>query len=83
VPFTAGDYIVSVKLVDIDIKGSPYYAKVQAGEVSSQNSFTSIKEADLLSIVAGQTFLFTVSLVDIYGNAKTSAKEVIQILAEY
>jgi len=77
VPFTAGDYVVSVKLGGVDIKGSPYNVKVQAGEVSSSNSFTSIKDADLLNIVAGQTFLFRVNLVDIYGNAKSSAKEVI------
>lgn len=55
------------------------------GEISSANSFTSIESAQIQSLKAGSTYLFAISLLDIYQNALQDGdnSSEIQILAEY
>ena len=88
----AGDYTVSVKLVNHvtlaldDVSGSPYDIVVLPGEVKSVLCFTTgVDSAWLSSFKAGTTKRFTTTLVDIYGNIfiEGSSAEVIEIKASY
>lgn len=68
----AGTYIVNVRLLGVDIASSPYVVVVNPGEVSAVNSFTSINSQDIKLFEAGNTYLFELQLVDIYGNQLTN-----------
>lgn len=91
-PQIAGEYLVAVKLWSVDItaapahiSGSPYAVTVRPGEISSAKSFTSINQADLLTFEAGITYLFSLQMVDIYGNLLIdgNAETEVEILATY
>ena len=59
---------MNVRLRAEDIKGSPYEIEVLPGEISSALSHTTITTEQLSLIEAGETYLFTIQLVDIFGN---------------
>lgn len=71
--------------MDIDISGSPYDLVVRPGEISSLNSYTTVTNGDIAGIVAGTTYLFTIQLVDIYGNLLIDGNNTqeIEIMALY
>ena len=57
-PTISGNYTVHVKLLGIDITGSPYNLVVRPGEISSLNSYTGVINTDIEKIVAGTTYWF-------------------------
>ena len=67
------------------ISGSPYTVTVRPGEISSAKSYTTIKNADLLAFEAGITYLFSLQMVDIYGNLLIdgNAETEVEIFATY
>ena len=67
------------------ISGSPYAVTVRPGEISSAKSYTTITDADLLEFEAGITYLFTLQMVDIYGNLLIdgNAETEVEIIATY
>ena len=58
-PTIAGEYEVHIKLLDVDISGSPYNLVVLPGEISSLNSRTTITVPDIALLEAGTTYLFS------------------------
>lgn len=85
VPTIAGVYQVNVKLLGVDISGSPYNIVVLPGEISSLNSHTTITLPDIAQLEAGTTYLFVLQLVDIYNNEliEGSYEDEIEVLALY
>lgn len=49
----AGQYTVHVKLLGVDISGSPYMVTVSPGEVSASQSSTNVLQSDLAALRAG------------------------------
>jgi hypothetical protein len=54
----AGQYVVNVRLLGIDIASSPYSIVVRPGEISAQNTYTTINSQDIKLLEAGNTYLF-------------------------
>lgn len=67
VPQIAGTYSVSIKLLDLPIKGSPFTLIVVPGEVAPTNCITSLGLGPL-TVRAGITKFFTLSTYDLYNN---------------
>ena len=67
-PQIAGEYTVTVSLLNIDIIGSGFTATVYPGEVKSSVCTSSVQAVDIAGLRAGITYFFTVTFVDIYGN---------------
>jgi len=85
VPRVAGNYIVHITLLGVDIKGSPYNVVVMPGETSSSNSFTTVTNLALTQFEAGVTYLFQLQLVDIFNNylVDGSQNDFIEVMALY
>lgn len=58
VAMKAGQYVVNVRLLGIDIASSPYSIVVRPGEISAQNTYTTINSQDIKLLEAGNTYLF-------------------------
>jgi hypothetical protein len=70
VPRVVGTYLVSITLgTELPILGSPFTVEVLPGEISPAKSFTSIESAEIHTLISGITYLFDLSMKDIYDNS--------------
>jgi Filamin/ABP280 repeat len=72
VPQIAGKYTLTITLLGLPIKGSPFTVNIIPGEVSPLNSITNLGLAPL-TIRAGMTKFFTVTTYDLYGNLEVES----------
>jgi Filamin/ABP280 repeat len=84
VPQVAGKYTLSITLLDVHIKGSPFTVDIVPGEVSPSNCITSLGLAPLTA-KAGSTKFFTITTYDLFNNLEVQsyADTEIEILAKY
>lgn len=78
---------MTVKLLDVEISGSPFNAIIYPGEVKSSLCTSTVDADEITELRAGITYFFTITFFDIYGNEhyQTMTDDMLDvaILAEY
>ena len=72
VPYLAGTYTLTITLLGIQIKDSPWEVEVIPGDIDASKSITTLGAAPITS-VAGVTKFFTITTFDMYSNLQTTS----------
>lgn len=84
VPIISGTYSLSISLLGIEIRDSPWVLIISPGEIEPTKSTTDIVAASQV-LEAGMTYFFTITTKDVYDNLLVKGTEDanFEIVAEY